>query len=82
MKMIRYTVYFEPLKEGGYGVVVPSLPGVITYGKTLREARKMAKEAIECHLEGLLKDGQPLPEGEEPSEEPIREKVSVLLKSA
>ncbi len=82
MKRMKYTVYFEPLKEGGYMVVVPSLPGVITYGKTLREARKMAKEAIECHLEGYLKDGLPLPEEKEATEEPIREKIPVLLKSA
>lgn len=57
MKLLDYTVLFEPLAEGGYMVIVPALPGVITCGNTLPEARRMAMDAIKCHLEGLLKDG-------------------------
>jgi antitoxin HicB len=45
----------------GYQVSVPLLPGVITYGGTLEEARAMARDAIRCHLEGLRKDGEPIP---------------------
>ncbi len=40
-------------KEGGYTVVVPQLPGCISYGKTVEVATKNAKEAIELHLENL-----------------------------
>ena len=56
-----YTVVFEKEEEGGYTVLVPALPGVVTCGRTLKEARSMAEDAILCHLEGLLKDGEPIP---------------------
>ena len=45
----------------GYQVTVPLLPGLITYGRTLSEAREMARDAIRCHLEGLQKAGEPIP---------------------
>src|SRR5574340_934198 len=52
-----------PKSEGaGYQVTVPLLPGLITYGRTLAEAREMARDAILCHLEGLRKDGEPIPD--------------------
>jgi len=60
----RYTVIFEPQPEGGYMVTVPALPGCITEGDTLREARKMAAEAIQAYCESLVKDGLPLPKDE------------------
>jgi predicted RNase H-like HicB family nuclease/predicted RNA binding protein YcfA (HicA-like mRNA interferase family) len=44
----------------GYPVTVPLLPAVITYGRTLEEAREMACDAIRWHLEGLRKDGEPI----------------------
>ena len=37
---------------GGYMVTVPKRPDVITWGKTQAHAKKMAKEAIECSVEG------------------------------
>ena len=48
--------------ERGYQVTVPMLPGLITYGRTLGEARDMAADAIRVHLEGLRKDGEPIPD--------------------
>jgi predicted RNase H-like HicB family nuclease len=71
-----FTVVFEPLgagangkkgrpgknlPESGYQVTVPILPGLITFGRTRGEARQMARDAIRCHLEGLRKDGEPIP---------------------
>jgi len=56
-----YTVIYEPLSEGGYQVIVPALPGIVTYGRALEEAREMARDAILCHLRGLLKDGEENP---------------------
>lgn len=37
---------------GGYAVSVPKMRDVITWGKTREEAKRMAKEAIECSVEG------------------------------
>lgn len=45
----------------GYTVTVPALPGVITGGRTHAEALAMAEDAIRCHVESLLKDGEPVP---------------------
>lgn len=70
-----YTVIFEPAEEGGYVVTVPSLPGVVTEGDTLQEARAMAEDAIRGYLESLMKDGQPIPE----DTKPISEKVTVVV---
>ena len=37
---------------GGYMITVPQKPDVISWGKTMAHAKKMAKEAIECSVEG------------------------------
>ena len=61
--------------SSGFQVTVPLLPGLVTYGRTLGEAREMARDAIRCHLEGLVKGGEPIP-----NEKTVRkEKLSVAL---
>jgi predicted RNase H-like HicB family nuclease len=57
----EYTVIFEPAEEGGYVVTVPVLPGLVTEGDTLAEARAMAADAIRCYLETLREDGEEIP---------------------
>lgn len=51
-------------KDAGsdYGVSFPDLPGVITAGSTLDEARDLAAEALAFHLEGLAEDNAAVPE--------------------
>ena len=44
-----------------YGVSFPDLPGCISAGATLDEARAMASEALALHLEGLREDRETLP---------------------
>jgi len=61
-KIFSYTVIFEPAEEGGYVVHVPALPGLVTEGDTLEEARAMADDAIQGYLEVLKKHGEPIPE--------------------
>lgn len=58
--------------SSGYQVTVPLLPGLITYGRTLGEAREMARDAIRCHLEGLRKDGEPIPDEKTTRKEKLR----------
>ena len=53
--IFQYEAIFEPNGEG-YTVTVPKLPGLVTEGDDFREAREMAKDAIRCYLEALLKD--------------------------
>jgi predicted RNase H-like HicB family nuclease len=45
-----------------YGVSFPDFPGVVTAGKDLDDARAMAEEALALHIEGMVADGQALPE--------------------
>jgi len=51
-----YTVLLEPVVEGGYNVVVPAIPEICTFGRTLAESKRMAADAIRCYLEGLEKE--------------------------
>ncbi len=52
---LQFHAIFRPEPEGGFTVVVPSLPGCITYGKTLKEANKMALDAIQGYLVSVAK---------------------------
>ena len=54
-KIYQYQVVFDP-NGAGYTVTVPKLPGLVTEGDNLKEARGMAKDAIRCYIEALLKD--------------------------
>ena len=76
-----YTVVFEPEEEGGYTVTCPSLPGLVTHGDTLEEARAMAADAIACYLESLRKDRLPAPESDT-GRKPIADRISVRLEPA
>lgn len=51
-----YTVLFEPAEEGGFVVTCLALPGLVTEGGTLEEARAMAEDAIRGYIESLRKD--------------------------
>ena len=51
----QYETIFDP-NGSGYTVTVPKLPGLVTEGDNLREAREMAKDAIRCYLGALLKE--------------------------
>ena len=75
MAEYQYTVLFEQLPEGGYQVVVPALPEIVTYGETLDEARAMAADAIKCVLESMRKHNEPIPADIDPA----REKLAVTL---
>jgi predicted RNase H-like HicB family nuclease len=50
-----------PDETGGYVVTCPALPGLVTEGNTLEEARAMATDAIKGYLESLKQDGEPIP---------------------
>ncbi|MCZ7643478.1 MAG: type II toxin-antitoxin system HicB family antitoxin [Pseudorhodoplanes sp.] len=48
--------------KSDYGVSFPDFPGVVTAGKDLDDARAMAEEALAFHIDGLLEDGETVPE--------------------
>jgi antitoxin HicB len=71
-----YTVLLQPEPEGGYTVTCPTLPGLVTYGETLQEARAMAADAIRGYIECLREDGEPIPESDSPTV-PLVDRVNV-----
>ncbi len=76
----QFTVLFEPAEEGGYVVTCPALPGLVTEGDTLAQARAMAEDAIRAYLESLRKDGLPIPADKKLVLDPVKEQVRVALK--
>jgi predicted RNase H-like HicB family nuclease len=77
-----YLAVFEPAEEGGYVVRFPSLPGIVTEGETLDEARAMATDLLTGYLELLRERGKPLPASDPAGEpEPIREPLTVKLRA-
>jgi antitoxin HicB len=75
MAAYNYTVLFEPAEEGGYVVTCPALPGLVTEGDTLEEARRSALDAIRGYLESVRKDGLPIPA----DKRPVQEEIQILL---
>jgi predicted RNase H-like HicB family nuclease len=60
--MKQYIALIHKDADSDYGVSFPDLPGVISAGSTLDEARDMATEALALHIEGLMEDGEAIPE--------------------
>ena len=58
---MNYPVVIHKDKDSDYGVTVPDLPGCFSAGGTMEEALENACEAILCHAEGLVLDGEPVP---------------------
>jgi predicted RNase H-like HicB family nuclease len=58
---MEYPIVLHKDDTSDYGVIVPDVKGCFSAGSTVEEAINNAKEAIECHLEGMLFDDEPLP---------------------
>lgn len=56
-----FRIKLTPEVEGGYTVTVPSLPGCVTWGETIEEAKKMAVEAISLYLEDMEANNEEIP---------------------
>ena len=59
--MNSYIALIHKEPDSDFGVSFPDLPGCVTAGATLQEAREMAAEALAFHVEGLAKDGEAVP---------------------
>ena len=60
--MTTYIALLRKEADSDFGVEFPDFPGCITAGVTLEEARRMAAEALLFHIEGMMEDGDPIPE--------------------
>jgi len=57
---MKYLVVIEEGREG-FGAYVPDLPGCVSAGTTQEEVLQLIKEAIELHIESMVKDGERVP---------------------
>ena len=57
---VNYTVIIEKAGDN-YSAYVPDLPGCVAAADTPEEVLELMQEAIEFHLEGLRRDGDPVP---------------------
>jgi predicted RNase H-like HicB family nuclease len=64
LPIYTFRVIIEPDEPSGYHGFIPLLKGVHTYGETIEEVRNNLKEAIKCHIQGMLKDKQAIPQEE------------------
>ena len=74
---MKFHICLRPEPEGGYTVMVPALPGCITWGNNLDHARAMAKEAIELYIESLVEEGERLPDDSQNLLETIEVEVPI-----
>lgn len=63
LQIIRNGLVFElePEKEGGFTITVPSLPGCISYGKTIEEALEKIKDAMSGWVQVAKEEGIDVP---------------------
>jgi predicted RNase H-like HicB family nuclease len=60
--MPNYIGLIRKEADSDFGVDFPDFPGCISAGDSIDEARRMAQEALELHVEGMIEDGEGLPE--------------------
>jgi len=65
--MRRFLIVIEKSKDG-YGAYSPDLPGCVAVAETRSEVEEKMCEAINFHIEGLIEDGLPIPDGESSAE--------------
>jgi predicted RNase H-like HicB family nuclease len=67
MAKARYhnSIMLRPEPEGG-STALAALPGCATYGRTVDEARDMARDAITGHIASLGKPNDPVPTDDNP----------------
>ena len=59
--MTSYIALIRKEPTSDYGVEFPDLPGCVTAGTDLDDARRMAREALALHIQGLVEDGDEIP---------------------
>lgn len=59
--MANYIAIIHKEHDSEYGVSFPDFSGCITAGKTIDEAKDLAQEALQFHVDGMIEDKQTLP---------------------
>jgi predicted RNase H-like HicB family nuclease len=63
MKFYSFEIVIEKETEDeGYSAYSPTLPGCFSNGKTIEEAKKNIREAVQQHVASLIDLAQPIPQ--------------------
>ncbi len=69
IKVLNYRIIITPEKHEGkivYNALCPAL-GVADWGETIDQAIQHIQGAMECYIEALMEDKQPIPSPDEPN---------------
>jgi len=77
-----YVTVFERAEEGGYVVRFPAFGWLATQGDTLAEARAMAIDCLEGHIDWLFRDGVDLPPSDAAAGPPTVEIIRIKPRAA
>jgi predicted RNase H-like HicB family nuclease len=84
--MTAYVALLRKQPDSDYGVDFPDFSGCITAGETLEDARRMAIEALQLHIDGMIEDGEAIPTpselGDIMADPHHRDAVAVLIDAA
>jgi predicted RNase H-like HicB family nuclease len=84
--MRQYIGLIHKDAHSDYGVSFRDFPGCITAGRDLDDAHAMAEEVLALHVEGLIADGEALPEASSletvMNDAENRDGVAILVKAA
>ena len=58
---MRYAVVIEKATKN-YSAYLPDVPGCVSTGKTVAQTLANLREALEFHFEGMIEDGDPIPD--------------------
>ncbi|AZO12975.1 hypothetical protein EJ074_10490 [Mesorhizobium sp. M3A.F.Ca.ET.080.04.2.1] len=64
--MRRYVGVIHKENNSDFGLSFPDFPGVVTAGRTIAEVHRLAESALAFHVEGLIEEGEPIPEPTSP----------------
>lgn len=58
---MRYVAFLHDDEKPGFGISFPDFPGCVSDGDTVDDALRRGAEALSFHVEGMLADGEPIP---------------------
>jgi predicted RNase H-like HicB family nuclease len=65
MRFLKFEIVIEKEpKDGAYSAYSPSLPGCFSNGRTVEDAKRNMREAIQQHIAALPAHGEPVPQND------------------
>jgi predicted RNase H-like HicB family nuclease len=81
---IHFPAIVEGGRKAGFSVFFPDLPGLASAGDTMQDAALQAEEALQLHIDGMLIDGETLPEPRSldriPRDPAVKEVARILVR--